>query len=571
MRKLKLFATALIIGASLTMLNGVQAKAETFSGDVPDTNETAQRIELSTQYESQFETVDDKDFYQFTSSNSNSYYEFVVTNIDGKDDTVQMFIDDNEGKRVEYISAGEASTTKIIVRLEPGKTFYIHMMQDRRRATSKYTFSVNEIVDDYYESNSTAAEIQLGKSYECSFETSFDKDYFKFTTTENNSYYKFDLVNLTGKDWVKLEICREDNSQVELMTAGETSSIILKLDPGSVYYLHAYLYFGRGEEDYKFSITEVIDDHNDDILKATSIDLSKELDCTFETSYDKDYFQFKTTKNNSFYKIEIANQSQDERYVTTLYNEDYSSIEHFLVDQSNRGYQLYKLEPNKTYYLGANKYFEREGSSKYKLSVKEVKDDAYDTFEESSKLTLNKTSSYTLQAPQDVDFLSFKTNSGTTTYNISVKNSSNDRFNVHLYDADNILVGNMQVDKNSENSLKYTLKKNKTYYLKVSEGSEKANYKVTVNGGYIKVTSVELNKKSATLKKGETLKLTAEYKPGNATIQSITWTSSDKSIATVNSKTGIVSAKKAGVVNVTCSVKTKDGTVKKQVCKITVK
>lgn len=571
MRKLKLFTSALILGASLIMFNGTQAKAETFLGEIPDTNEAAQQISFNTSYESQFETTNDKDIYKITTSNNNSYYEFIVTNMNAKEDSVFMYINNDNGGNVDYVSAGEGNTNKIVLRLEPGKTYYLHMNQEWNKATSSYQFRVNEILDDYFQTNSEAAEIQLGKTYNCSFEASFDADYFKLTTTNNNSYYQFDLSRLTDTDDVMLFICRENNSTVDYISARDSKSIILKLEPNSIYYLHAEQRFSYGPADYKLTVTEILDDHNDDIRKATSIELSKEINGTFETSYDQDYVQFKTTKNNSFYKIEMTNQSQNDTYEVALYNEDYSWIENFTVGQSGRGSKIFNLDPNKTYYLKTNKYFQENGSSKYKLSVKEIKDDASDTFDKSSKLTLNTTSSYALQASQDVDYLSFKTNSGTTTYNITVSNSSSEGFNVNLYDSDNIHVGSMRVNGNSKNSMKYTLKKNKTYYLKVSDGVENAKYKVTVNGGYIKIKSLELSKKSATLKKGATLKLTAEYKPGNATVQSITWSTSNKNVATVNSKTGVVTAKKAGTVNITCTVKNYDGSVKKQVCKVTVK
>ena len=83
-----------------------------------------------------------------------------------------------------------------------------------------------------------------------------------------------------------------------------------------------------------------------------------------------------------------------------------------------------------------------------------------------------------------------------------------------------------------------------------------------------KVTKVTLSKTSATLYTTKTLALTAKVSPSNASNKKITWSSSDKKIATVSSK-GVVKGVKAGKVTITA--KAADGSGKKATCKITVK
>ncbi len=72
----------------------------------------------------------------------------------------------------------------------------------------------------------------------------------------------------------------------------------------------------------------------------------------------------------------------------------------------------------------------------------------------------------------------------------------------------------------------------------------------------IPVTSVTLNKTSASLKKGETLTLTATVAPSDAANKSVTWSSSNTSVATV-STSGVVTAVGEGTAVIT--VKTADG------------
>ena len=84
----------------------------------------------------------------------------------------------------------------------------------------------------------------------------------------------------------------------------------------------------------------------------------------------------------------------------------------------------------------------------------------------------------------------------------------------------------------------------------------------------IKVSTISLNKTTASVTKGKTLQLTATVTPTNATNKVVTWSTSDKNVATV-SPSGLVTAKLAGTATITCTAK--DGSGVKATCKITVK
>lgn len=82
----------------------------------------------------------------------------------------------------------------------------------------------------------------------------------------------------------------------------------------------------------------------------------------------------------------------------------------------------------------------------------------------------------------------------------------------------------------------------------------------------VKAQSVQLNKTVYTLKKGKSVSLKATIKPKNAKTKKITWSTSNKKVATV-SKKGKVTAKKNGKATITAKVQ---GTSKKATCKIVV-
>ena len=88
------------------------------------------------------------------------------------------------------------------------------------------------------------------------------------------------------------------------------------------------------------------------------------------------------------------------------------------------------------------------------------------------------------------------------------------------------------------------------------KGSVKAECKVTVTAAKVAVTGVSLDKTTLTVAAGGNAKLTATVAPANATNKSVTWSSSDEAIATVDSE-GKVTANAAGTATIT--VTTKDG------------
>ena len=95
----------------------------------------------------------------------------------------------------------------------------------------------------------------------------------------------------------------------------------------------------------------------------------------------------------------------------------------------------------------------------------------------------------------------------------------------------------------------------------------KCTVNVTEHQTTVTVTDVKLDKSSLELKKGEKGALTATVLPEDATNKSVTWTSSDEKVATVD-QNGNVKAVSEGTADIT--VTTADGS-KKATCKVVVK
>ena len=95
-----------------------------------------------------------------------------------------------------------------------------------------------------------------------------------------------------------------------------------------------------------------------------------------------------------------------------------------------------------------------------------------------------------------------------------------------------------------------------TITVKTNDGGKTATCTVTVTAAKVTVTSVSLNKTSMSMTVGDTQTLTATVLPSNADDKSVSWSSSNSSVASV-SASGIVTANVVGTATIT--VTTNDG------------
>ena len=111
---------------------------------------------------------------------------------------------------------------------------------------------------------------------------------------------------------------------------------------------------------------------------------------------------------------------------------------------------------------------------------------------------------------------------------------------------------------------KVTAIKAGTAIVTAKAGNKTVTCSVSVSAKVVEVTGVTLDKYFLALTEGEKYTLSATIKPSNATDKTVTWTSSDTSIATVSSS-GEVTAIKAGTTSITAKVGSKTAT-----CSLTV-
>jgi len=115
-----------------------------------------------------------------------------------------------------------------------------------------------------------------------------------------------------------------------------------------------------------------------------------------------------------------------------------------------------------------------------------------------------------------------------------------------------------------DESGKVTAVKEGSATITAKAGDKSATCKVTVSKNVIAVTEITLNKTTLSLKEGDSETLVATVKPDDATDKTVTWSTSDASIATVDSN-GKVTAVKEGTATITAKAGDKSAT-----CSVTV-
>lgn len=109
-----------------------------------------------------------------------------------------------------------------------------------------------------------------------------------------------------------------------------------------------------------------------------------------------------------------------------------------------------------------------------------------------------------------------------------------------------------------------TAVKEGTATITAKAGDKTAACEVTVKKNTVAVESIELDKSELELAEGESATLVATVKPDDATDKTVTWSSSDPEVATVDG--GVVTAVKGGTATITASAGDKTAT-----CAVTVK
>ena len=523
--------------------SGITANAAGSSFDNP------MDIKVNQNYTDRITDWDDKDYYKFTlTSDAKVSVDFSHNFIDSSSSYWKLIIYTNNNANDEiyscYFQGNKKSQRTVSLGLPKGS--YFILIQKCNYSDINYTFKVNATVSNNWEKElndvfETATNISVNQQYYGSIKDYSDTDFYKFKLNSDSKVtinFQHSYIDSSSSYW-QLRLYKDNNSNDEIYycyfegnnKSQTTASLGL---PKGTYYLRINK-SNFIDIDYKFKI-----------IAVSTTNWEKESNNVFETATP--------IAINTFYNGSIKDYGDVDFYKFTLKNKTTVKInfKHSYIDSSGSYWYLRIFKENNTNSELYSYYFDGNQSSVNTDNIILPKGNYYIRIQKSN---------YT-----DIDY-SFKV------VNISAEKSVKlNKTSATLAKGKSVqLTANQSVTWSTSNSSKATVKNGKVTAKKVgtvtitakAKNGKKATCKVTVKN---LPTKVKLNKTKATIKKGKTLTLKATVTPSTNVISTVKWTSSNKNIATVNSK-GKITAKKAGTVTIT--VKTTNGKTAK--CKITVK
>lgn len=318
------------------------------------------------------------------------------------------------------------------------------------------------------------------------------RQFYRIGTTGESAYYSFTFYN-SGNNRINYTLYDGPDSSYNksistTVYGGGNTTVAVALSPNKDYYLEASIphYDSKGSHGAVI-VNKIVDDFGNTHAQAAPISLGQMVEGAIEVGNlgETDFFSFKTTGADAYYEVGLYGTGSKAVNASVYIGPD-SSYEHFDLSASSGSatQKLYSLEKNHTYYVKVYGGF-WDDATKYKLCVKEIKDDAKNDFSGALKLTDGKTVKAQIQdANLDVDFFTFKTAKKKTAYQVDIKNTSKAYLYVTLYTRNDIASAHTNLNKvyvgaGETKTVWLNLSKNHTYYLKVT-GNTGASYKLTV-------------------------------------------------------------------------------------------
>ena len=566
----------------------------------------ASKIDAGKQYNGQLAENDDKDFYKINLTSSGR----INFTFSAYMESIDLYIYDVDGNQVVYKEGirWNSTTQKITgdynFDLTKG-TYYVCLAQYwYNKCTGNYDFKTTFTTsgETFAEADSgsdntlaNANSISLGKQYKGQLALTDDRDFYKFVVNSSGN----SKLSLTAyMESMDLYIYDVDGNQVvykqdirwNSTTQKITGDYNIDLTKGTYYVCFAQYWYTKCTGNYEFSVSSDVAVTGIKLNK-TSLSLEKgetaTISATITPSNATDKKVTWTTSNSSVASVnngKITAKSVGTARITakTSNGKEASctvTVKNPVINPT--GIRLSKTSINLTKGSTTTITATVNPIDATNKSVTWTTSNSRVATVSNGKITAKSAGTATITA---------KTSNGKkATCKVTVKNPTVNATSVKLSKTSVSLVKgktttikatvtpsnatNKKVTWTTSNSKVATVSNGKitaksagtaTITAKTSNG-KKATCKVTVKNATVNAKSVKLSKTSVTLGKGKSTTIKATVSPSNTTNKKITWTTSNKKVATVSN--GKITAK--GVGTATITAKTANG--KKATCKVTVR
>ena len=274
------------------------------------------------------------------------------------------------------------------------------------------------------------------------------------------------------------------------------------------------------------------------------------------TVYESDAYFYKFTIPSSG-TVTYTLQSYSERGASALMSEDLASTYSNIMCSGSSTSPIAKSSSNVleqgTYVLKVYHYYPiKDWTVDYHLKVSFApannnETEPNDTFETAMILDENQQITGLISDSDATDFYKFTLDKAQT---ITIIYRFDDRFTLSIWNSDFLPVDDSNSRETGSHIWEQYLQPG-TYYIKVEDYDYSGTYKLKWQS-LTYVSCIKLKKDMLTLNNGKAYDLLSTVEPSNATNKSLTWTSSNSSVASVDAS-GKVTAKGTGTATITAT------------------
>lgn len=187
-------------------------------------------------------------------------------------------------------------------------------------------------------------------------------------------------------------------------------------------------------------------------------------------------YKINTKSSNNFYRFTITNLF-GESLTASVYTAGMSIVATTDVGQLTTETIDLKLNPSSTYYFVVNGSNDELDPGTATISIKAISDDGSDTLSKAKSVSIDKTVTKNLECAGDTDCFKIKTLKDKAFYNITTWAVTTDNITVSVVDTNNKTIYSTDITQGESETEDLNLKKNTTYYVRVTGGDEETTGK----------------------------------------------------------------------------------------------
>jgi putative cell wall-binding protein len=322
-------------------------ESNSFEKESNDTLTKSSSINLNSNYKGAIQDYSDKDYYKFSLNKPGEVRikldqipkkSWDVTLMDAKGNTYTDFY----SPYGDYVNG----TTDVEVGLPKGTYYLLIERNTSNSVDEEYKFKVSYTASNYFEKEfnntlETANTVELNKNYKGALSRSSDKDFYKFTVSQNGQA-NIQFSNVPDVRWEITVKDKEGNNYASFYTdssdyATGKTNIPIGLPAGEYYVIVEYG-SKTTQETYELMVAFTQGNNfekevNDTALNANKINFNEKYYGSMQGSSDDDFYYFELDKKTQV-NLKVKNKA-DVGWRAYLKKSDGSTIDYLYTDYSD--------------------------------------------------------------------------------------------------------------------------------------------------------------------------------------------------------------------------------------------